>query len=239
MVSRYARACIVYVDGQSLSPLVGTDGGQFESGGARAQRQLQSLVQPARPPERPLAAGPVQVGGGEPGGMGAGVEPLGAFESGPLGQAGIEPGRWPAEQGGSARPTRGQPGAGTTGPAPRFSVEFLSGLRGPGPGAGLAGVRVEGQSKKSKENSGPRAKSVTETEGQALILVLARRARRASGLTLNKLAAKLGFKRAANISMSIPTLPTTNSQRPGGTCARPTRRQNVKWVKGGDLTPTA
>ena len=43
-----ARACIVCVDGQSLSPLVGTDGGQFESGGARAQRQLQSLVQPAR-----------------------------------------------------------------------------------------------------------------------------------------------------------------------------------------------
>jgi len=36
--------------------------------------------------------------GGEPGGMGAGVEPIGAFESGPLGQAGIEPCRWPADR---------------------------------------------------------------------------------------------------------------------------------------------
>jgi hypothetical protein len=63
---------------------------QPERGGAAVERQLQCVLQPAARAQRPFISRPVQIGGGQPGRMGSGAEPLPASEPGADPTAGLE-----------------------------------------------------------------------------------------------------------------------------------------------------
>jgi hypothetical protein len=177
------------------------------------QRQLQCVVQPAARALRAPVSGAVQVGGGQPGRVGSGLEPVCAFEPGPGWAAGVGQKRAAEDARGGVLGARGPSVGAIEGPGGVGGEEFLENLRRHvvGNAREQRGVRrlavacptlseVIASVEKVKGESWGEFRDRHGDSGRDLVLYLGRRR---CGLKLQELAGAAGMTDYRTVSIAI------------------------------------